>query len=55
MAHWIPAHLHDSTADRYFGEPQVIQRRNRANKKIDYKCPLDHDVEQQKTVVQISC
>jgi hypothetical protein len=23
MVHWIPAHLHDSTADRYFGEPQA--------------------------------
>jgi transposase len=23
MVHWIQAHLHDSTADRYFGEPQL--------------------------------
>jgi hypothetical protein len=24
MVHGIPAHLHDSTADRYFGEPQHL-------------------------------
>ena len=27
MVHWIPAHLHDSTADRYFGEPQLYRHR----------------------------
>jgi hypothetical protein len=43
MVHWIPAHLRDSTADRYFGEPQHSKFSfSHYSSRVQYRPPMPY-------------